>query len=127
MKHLNDFSFFDWTAFAKDKTFEVLSCNPWKDNDGKFFGTKVETVIKEDHTQYQLRKDEVSVTNQYEKITFKVTGDSLLDIPVGSIVAGKNVKATIYGDYRNQISVKCSDVDIIRPVRTSTPEKVEKK
>lgn len=117
MKHLNDFSFFDWVAFSKDKKFEVLSCNPWKDNDGRFQGTKVEVVILEDNTRYNLRPDESSVTNKFEKLIFKVVGDQLIDIAPGSVVVAQNVKATIYGDYRNNLSVKCSSVDVVTPVR----------
>lgn len=118
MKHLGDFAPFDFHAFAKDKVFEVLGVQAWKDNQSqRFLGSKVEVVIKEDHTHYNLRAGESSVTNMYEKLIFKVSGDSLVDIPLGSIVQPVGVVATIYGDYRNNLSVKCDRIDIIQPVK----------
>lgn len=127
MKHLGDFNYFDWTGFAKDKKFQVVSVNPWKDTNGRFQGTKVEVVIMEDHTKYVLRQGETAVTNAFEKLIFKVEGDQLLEVAVGSIVEALEVKATIYGDYRNNLSVKCKDVMTITGNGSGAHDEVKKK
>ena len=118
MKHLGDFSYFDWVAFSKDKVFKLISCNPWKDaNTQRMLGTKIEVVIIEDHTKYETKESETKVSNVYEKLTFKVQGDALKELPEDSIVQAVDVKATIYGDYRNQLSIKCKDVIVVKPAK----------
>lgn len=38
-----------------------------------------------------------------------------MDIPIDSRVMPKNVVANIYGEYRNQLSVKCEDIAVAVP------------
>ena len=45
---------------------------------------------------------------QNGKITFKVNKD--INVPLKARVKPINAVATIYGDYRNQLSVKCDDI-----------------
>lgn len=113
MKGLNQFLVFDWDSFAKDKQFMVTGLSEYQDFKSKaHLGTKVECVIVFDSTPYAF-KDGKEFTNRFEKITFKVSKD--VDIPIDSRVMPKNVVATIYGEYRNQLSVKCDDIAIAVP------------
>lgn len=38
-----------------------------------------------------------------------------MNIPIESKVVPKNAVATIYGEYRNQLSVKCDDIVVVTP------------
>lgn len=111
MKFLSQFQQFDFDKFAKDKGFMVVGCSPWKEHGtNEILGTKVETVIYADNTEYK-RTDGDSSTNRFEKLTFKVAKAGL-EIPLDSIVKPVNPVATIWGEFRNQLSVKCSDMQI---------------
>jgi len=108
MKKLNLFTKFLWEDFAKGKRFICIGCTPWRDFDhDEVLGTKVETAIIEDTTSY----GDPEVTNLYEKISFKVGKD--LKIPINTEVKPKGVVATVYGDYRNQLSCTAEDVIIV--------------
>lgn len=108
MKKLNMFTTFDWNAFAKGKRFVAVGCTEWKDFDtGKHLGTKIESVIAADNTDYGNQNGEV-ITNLYEKVTFKLRKD--IDIPVNVEISPKGVNAKVYGDYRNQLSCKAEDI-----------------
>ncbi len=108
MKGLNQFIKFDWNAFAEGKTFIVTSISEYVDFDTKaHLGTKVDCVIATDNTVYKF-KDGEEFTNRFEKISFKVSKD--INIPIETRVVPKNAVATIYGEYRNQLSVKCDDI-----------------
>lgn len=111
MKQLNQFNIFDWNAFADGKRFLVTSCRPWVDFETKeTLGTQVEVVIYKDDTHYNQKDGEI-VTNLFEKLSFKVSKD--LDIPIKAFVEPVNVSAKIYGEYRNQLSVKCDDITVL--------------
>lgn len=113
MKGLNNFIRFDWNAFADGKVFLVTGVSEWADYDTKaHLGTKVDVVIISDNTAYPF-KDGKEYSNLYEKISFKVNKD--MSIPLNSKVMPKGVTARIYGDYRNQLSVKCTDITVLSP------------
>ena len=59
-------------------------------------------AITKDETEYVQREGE-SVNNLYEKLTVKVPKE--LKIPAGTKVSIKGGKATVYGEYRNQLSI----------------------
>lgn len=110
MKGLNGFVTFDWVSFAEGKVFIVTGCSEWIDFDSKsHLGTKVDVVIALDRTPYKF-KDGKEFSNRYEKISFKVQKD--VSIPLDAKVMPKGVTATIYGEYRNQLSVKCEDIAV---------------
>lgn len=115
MKHLNFFSRFALEEFLRGKELTVTSCSPWADfTTGVVQGTKVEMAITKDDTDYPLAKDGNPVaTNLYEKMTVKVP--KAISIPAGAIVAIINGTGNVYGDYRNQLSVKAEDVKVITP------------
>ena len=111
MKGLKEFLTFDWHNFSKDKQFLVVGTAEYTEFDTKrHLGTKIEAVIITDNKPF---------TNLYEKISFKVTKD--IDVPLNSIIvpAGE-IKATVFGDYNNQISVICSDIKIVEPTKASS-------
>ena len=111
MKKLTQFFSFNFEEFAQNKTFQCISVTPWKDFDsGKILGTKVETVITKDETNYNV-KDGETVTNLYEKLIFKVNKD--IDIPINAVIQPKGVQASVFGEYRNQLSCTAEDIVIV--------------
>ncbi len=111
MKKLNQFTTFDWNAFAKGKAFLATGKSEWKNFDtGEHLGTKIEAVIARDETEYDTHDGE-TVTNLYEKLTFKVRKD--MDVPVNTQIQPKGVVASVYGDYRNQLSCTADDILIV--------------
>ena len=113
MKGLNQFLSFDWDAFANGKTFIVTGVSDYLDYETKkHLGTKVDCVIATDNTEYKF-KDGEQFTNRFEKISFKVSKD--ITIPIETRVVPKNVVASIFGEYRNQLSVKCDDIVAVVP------------
>lgn len=108
MRFLNQFSKFDWQEFAKDKEFIVNGISEYKDyNTGGHLGTKVEVLIAKDDTVYKQPEGE-NQSNRYEKLILKVEKD--INFPIGTAVIPKEVIASIFGEYRNQLSIKCTDV-----------------
>jgi len=112
LKHLGQFSDFGIERFLADKTTMSTGCSQLIDYDTKeHVGTKVEGVFTRDDTQYKQKNGE-NVTNLYNKIVYKVMKKGL-NVPVGSIIVPVNPKATVYGEYRNQLSITCEDIQII--------------
>lgn len=108
MNGLNQFNIFDWDRFSDGKTFVVTGVSEWLDFDTKaHLGTKLDCVIAVDKTKYTF-KDGQQFTNRFEKISFKVNKD--INIPIESRVIPKGATASIYGEYRNMLSVKCDDI-----------------
>lgn len=112
MRNLNQFMLFDWKTFAESKRFRVTGTSEWKDYDsGNHLGTKVEVAIVEDRTQYKPDKSGNAQTNLYEKFTIKVAKN--ITVPIGALVVPDGVTATVYGEYRNQLSVKAQDIHVL--------------
>lgn len=111
MKKLTQFLDFDFEAFSKGKMYRVTGRSNWADFTTKaHLGTKVEVVITKDETQYELKEGE-SVSNIFEKLIFKIRKD--VTVPVGAYVMPVNAVGTVYGEYRNQLSVTADDIRII--------------
>lgn len=115
MKKLGQFLCFDWDGFAEGKIFRVRSVKPWLDfeDKSKVLGVVVEAVIVEDRTYYDCQPGE-EVSNLYEPISFKVRKSSV-GVGVGDLAIPVGAKASVYGDYRNKLSVKADDVIIFEP------------
>lgn len=108
MKKLSFFEKFDWESFIKGKKLAVAGINEYVDFETKkHLGTKVKVVIIEDHTDYGIEGGN-PVSNKYESMTFKCFKD--IDLPLDSIVVAKGVKATVYGEYHNQLSLYADDI-----------------
>lgn len=113
MKFLLQFLVFQLAAFLTGKTLTVTAVAPWVDFDTKAHqGTKVEAVITEDKTPYQPAKDGSVGSNVFEKLTIKVPKD--IDVPIGAVIEVVGGKATVYGEYRNRLSIKADDIKVIQ-------------
>ncbi|MBM6663503.1 hypothetical protein [Flavonifractor plautii] len=116
MKGLNKFQSFNLSAFLEGKKLMCTGCRPWFNDSQKEIGKKVDLVIIEDKTVYPTNKDGSTVTNLYEKVTVKVSRS--IDIPVEAIVTIVNGTATVFGEFRNQLSVRAEDVRVVTPPTT---------
>ena len=112
MRYLGQFVTFDWNRFAEGKTFMVTGVSEWQDYDTKaHLGMKIECVIVTDNTKYDQKNGE-NHSNRFEKITFKINKD--LNVPMDAKVVPRGVTASVYGEYRNMLSVKCTDINIVK-------------
>lgn len=113
MKKLSQFMVFDIEAFLKGKLLRVTNVSEWVDYTTKVhMGSKVEVAITKDDTQYK-QKDGESISNLYEKFNIKIPKD--VQVQVNAYVVPVNAVGTVYGEYRNQLSVTADDIRI-RPV-----------
>lgn len=111
MKNLRQFLDFNWDGFARDKIFSVTGISEFKDYESqRHLGSKVDTAITNDGTKY-LTKDGSTVTNLYEKVSFKVKKD--VNVPINAKVLPVNPVVTVYGEYLNQLSIVCDDIVIV--------------
>lgn len=111
MKYLRQYEYFDWNGFAKQKKIMTVGISPLTDYETKeLIGTKVEVVITSDSTPYE-RKENEQGSNLFEKLIVKVPKQ--IDVPMQVEVQLKNAVATIYGDYRNQLSVYAEDIVVV--------------
>ena len=98
--------------FRSGKAVVCTSLEPWIDFESKkVVGTKAKIAIVKDETQYR-QKDGEHVTNKFESFIVKIPKtevNDLVDRPVRII----NPVATVYGQYRNELSVKADDVQAI--------------
>ena len=108
MKNLGLFIMFKFMEFAKGKKFMVTEVTPWQDFKTKeVLGSAVTVVIIEDNTDYGKQGN-----NLYEK--FKIKVRKQVNPPINSLVMPSGeVEATVYGDYRNMLSVTCDDIRVI--------------
>lgn len=113
MRFLSQFTYFDTEAFFQNKNLQVTGISVWKNDTEQVLGSKVECVILSDKTRYKL-KDGESGSNIYEKISVKIPGS--VNIPVGTYVAiPADAECTIWGQYRNNLSIKASKLNILQP------------
>lgn len=118
MKKLNQFVKFLFEDFSKGKVYRVIGVRPWIDyNTKELMGTKVEVVIAEDNTAYDTQNGE-TITNQYEKLTFKISKKDI-NIPMNARVIPVNPVAVVYGEYRNQLSVTADDIKVVAPQKVT--------
>lgn len=115
MKFLNQFNHFDINAFLEGK--RIITTGrffEWTDHDtGKHLGTVIEGVIFTDNTVYE-QKEGTHLSNRFEKLLFKVKRD-ITTVPIDAVITLVNPVANIYGDYRNNLSIKCDDVKLLQP------------
>ncbi len=113
MKKLNQFVKFDGPGFFADKKLMVTGCKPWVDFESKeTLGTKLDVVITEDNTIYR-EKDGEHISNLYEKFSVKIS--QKVAVPSGTEITLVNPVGTVYGDYRNLLSVVVDDIKIVQP------------
>ena len=110
-KKLSQFEYFDMEGFLKGIGLGTVGKSEWKDFEtGEHKGTKIELVIISDKNKYKSTNGE-AVSNIYEKLTVKVAKD--IDVPMNAHVRLINPYATVYGQYRNQLSVTADDIEVI--------------
>lgn len=120
LKRLNQFLRFDFPGFSDGKIYQVTGISEWIDFESKkHIGTKIEVVIVEDKTKYAHRDGEV-ISNRYEKLVIKVKKD--IKVPIDARVEPVNPVATVYGDYRNQLSIVADDIRIVLPRAVESPK-----
>lgn len=111
LKGLSSFNKVDIDGFLRDKVLVVTNCSVWTDYETKAkLGTKVETVITVDETVYPT-KDGSAISNCFEKLVFKVPKN--ITVPANTEVKPINPVGTIYGQYRNQLSIKCDGIQAV--------------
>lgn len=114
LKGLGQYNKFDLNGFLAGKKLVLTSVSEWRDYQSKeLMGMKVEATITEDNTSYKTNGN-LPISNLYNKLTIKVPGK--VDLPIGTEVEIVDGEATVYGDYRNQLSIKAKAV---RPVTAS--------
>lgn len=110
LKKLNNFTYFDIDEFVAKKKLVVICVQQWKDFESKkLIGTKIETVIILDRTDYG--NSEGIVNNLYEKLIIKVPAK--IDVPINSEIRLINAEATVYGEFRNQLSIVAENVEVV--------------
>lgn len=110
MKKLKKYLKFDVESFVKDKMFTIKEIKPtYLYEDGKRIdkeiGTTITLIIVQDLTKYD---DEIGV-NLYEAFNLKVSAslEAIKNkLKIGEIYKLKteSLKATVYGQYQNQLS-----------------------
>lgn len=105
LQGLNQFFTFLLLDFLVGKRLVFLKVLPWKEGDVEV-GSKVVTQIVEDRTQYT----KANVSNFGEQLTVKVRDVSPAAYaqlkPLSTEVVVQDVeRATVYGEYRNQLSI----------------------
>lgn len=114
MTGLNQFLNFDFARFCQGKRFVTTASKAWVDHDThQHLGTVVSVAIVEDKTPYKPGKDGKAISNLFEKMNWKVGRD--VNLPIGVQVEAVDGVATIYGDYRNQLSVRVADIKVVQP------------
>lgn len=112
LKKLSKFVFFDFEEFARKKKFLSIGQSPWKDfSTGNISGTKIEVVIAQDRTDYGEVPEGEVVSNIYEKLTIKVPKQ--IEVPLNVEVRPINAIGSVYGDYRNQLSITAEDIEVV--------------
>ena len=112
MKALTLFNTFDWLSFSKDKELVVTGCAEWQDyKTHQHMGTRVYCVIAKDNTRYFYHGENVVGLNEYERFSVKVPKN--ISVDRGSRIALVNPRATVYGQFNNNISITADDVKVI--------------
>lgn len=101
---------------------QVIGISEWKEyKTEKHLGVKIEVVITKDATEYTQKEGE-KVSNLYEKLIFKCHKE--IKVPLNAMIEPINPVATVYGDFRNQLSIVVDDIRVITPPRTAETPKV---
>lgn len=112
LKRLARFQYFDIESFLEKKKLMTVGVTEWRDFETQnVLGTKVEVVIVEDKTDYGTTDGNI-VNNLYEKLSVKIPA-KLNNVPMNAIVKLHNPLATIYGEYRNALSITADNIEIV--------------
>lgn len=118
MKRLNDFMEFRLADFIRDKTLRVTGIKPWYEDKErtKQVGDSLEVACARDNTLHTNAKtgEQLRGINLYEKFTVKVPPEHS-SVKIGDYIEIIDGKGTIYGDYRNNLSVRAKVIRVINP------------
>ena len=111
LKKLNQFNYFDAEGFFSKLKLITVGSTVWKEYGSNVVkGPKLEVVIARDKHRSNSNEGEV-VNNMYEKLTVKLPKE--MDVPMNVEVKLINPEASIYGEYRNQLSIVAEDVQVV--------------
>ena len=111
LKKLNQFNYFDAEGFFEKLKLITIGISVWREYGTNIEkGTKLEVVVAGDKHSYN-NSDGEKVNNIYEKIMVKIP--KKIDVPMNVEVKLINPEASIYGEYRNQLSVIAEDVQVV--------------
>lgn len=111
MNGLNQFLRFDLDAFLQGKSLKTIGCRVWKDYNTKaVLGTAVDCLIDKDETVYPRATDK-PISNAWERVSIKIAKN--ITIPGGVHVIPVDATGSVYGPYRNQLSIKAADIRIV--------------
>lgn len=114
MNNLRYFERFLLEDFLQGKELTVKNCKPWKDFDsGEEKGSRIEVIITKDATIYPPGKDGKISTNLFENFMIKIPKTNFT-VDVGAVIIPINGKGSVYGDYRNHLSIMADDVKVVR-------------
>lgn len=114
MKNLHHFERFLTDDFLHGKELTVKSCGPWKDFETKVEkGTKIAVIVTKDDTVYPPGKNGKIDTNLFENFMIKIPKINFT-VDVGAVIIPVNGNGSIYGDFRNQLSILADDVKVVR-------------
>lgn len=105
LKGLNYYLFFDLDLFLEKKRLMFIKAFPWIEKEREM-GTKVILQILEDNTSYSTPE----ITNFGEQLTIKVRNTapsaySNLKPLTTEVLVTDVERATVFGEYRNQLSI----------------------
>ena len=102
---------FNNKEFFEKKDFQLFSVEKWVDyNTKKEVGAKYKVVIYRDNSDY----GDLSVSNAGETIMVKVSGEKAIDYDgQPRFVRLINPRATIYGEFRNELSVHADGLEYV--------------
>ena len=102
---------FNNKEFFSKKEFQLYAVEKWVDyKTEKELGSQYKVVIYRDNTDY----GDLSVSNAGETIMVKVAGEKAIDYDgQPRFVKLINPRATIYGEYRNQLSVHADGLEYV--------------
>lgn len=110
LMYLIPYDSFPFDDFAKGKKFEVTEMKPWIDYDtGRRLGTTVTVSIAEDHSEYPPSANG-EVRDNYRQVFSVKVGKETVAVNRFDLVRFVGVRAKIYGEFRNQLSVEADDV-----------------
>lgn len=118
LKKLSHFQVFDAKKFFEGKDFMLSKVEEWQEGDDpqhlQTIGTKVTGVIFRDHTDYGKAGQGI---NAGESLVFKVSQPVTVFAgwkPFNTIFKATTfTKVSVYGDYRNMLSVKVPSLTAI--------------
>lgn len=113
MQGLSQYERFAHKDFFEDKELTVASVSKWLDFTTKEpLGWKTTCAITRDDTPYRPKANGDIISNLYQMVTFKSTQKP--DVKPGDVVVPDgDITCTIYGKFRENLSIKCTNLKVV--------------